>query len=150
MLHSVALHVVDSLLAFFDLHGDVDVLINVLLGSRDVHLFDVCHVICHLLDRHLCLFLANDVLNFLELATCDGAKLTESQVADLFEDMIVFIGEAQELFTLGVPVLALRRRRVDNAILDLRVAALDAKCLVDLALVVLLDQEGRDRIDRAI
>ena len=94
MLHSVALHVVDSLLSFFYLHGDVDVLINVLLGSRDVHLFDVCHVICHLLDRHLCLFLANDVLNFLELATCDGTKLTESQVADLFEDVIIFIREA--------------------------------------------------------
>ena len=147
MLHSEALHVVNTLLPFFDFHGDVHMLINVLLGLCDVHLFDVCHVIGHLLDRHLCLFLANDVLNFLELATRDGTKLTKRQVADLFEDEIVFICEAQELFGFGVPVLALRRRRVDNAVLYLRVAALDAKCLVNLPLVVLLDQEGRDRID---
>ena len=147
MLHSEALHVVNTLLPFFDFHGDVHMLINVLLGLCDVHLFDVCHVICHLLDRHLCLFLANNVLNFLELATCDGTKLTESQVADLFEDEIVFVSEAQELFSLRVPVLTFRRGWVDNAILDLRVAALDAERLVNLALVVLLDQEGRDWID---
>ena len=150
MLHSEALHVVNALLPFFDFHGDVHVLVNVLLGLRDVHLFDVSHVICHLLDRHLSLLLTNDVLNLLQLAACDRSKLTKSQVADLFEDKIVFIGEAQELCTLSVPTIVLYGRRVDNTILDISVAAIDAKCFIDLPLVVLLDQEGRDRIDGSV
>ena len=68
--------------------------------------------------------------------------MAECQVADLFEDEVVFVGEAEQFFALRVSVLSFGCRGVDNAIRDLRVAAIDAKRLVNLALVVLLDQEG--------
>lgn len=50
MLHAEALLVVDVSLSIFDLHGHVDVGVDELLAFGDVHLFDLSHVSCHVLD----------------------------------------------------------------------------------------------------
>ena len=50
MLHPEALLVVDVFLSIFDLHGDIDVGVDQLLRLRDVHFFNVRHVVGHFLN----------------------------------------------------------------------------------------------------
>ena len=50
VLHAEALHIVNALLSFLDFHGNVDMRVDKLLALCDVHLLDICHVVCHLFD----------------------------------------------------------------------------------------------------
>ena len=50
MFELETLLIVDSLLSLFDLHGNINMIINKLLAFSDIELLDLCHIGCHLLD----------------------------------------------------------------------------------------------------
>ena len=108
---------------------------------RDVHLLDFLHVLGHLFDGHLVFFLIDQALDLLKFDSSDATKSAQAHVTDLFEDKIVLIGQSEPNELFRILALSLSLSWIDDLVGDACVARGDAKRLVDLSLVVLLDAE---------
>ena len=74
----------------------------------------------------------------MKLSGSDTSKCAQTDVAHLFEDKVLLIGETQGHFLIGVPVFLRSLGRVDNLVWYARVPSVDAESLIKLPFVVLL------------
>ena len=150
MLHPEALLIVDVLLSLLYLHSDVNMRVNELFRLCYIHLFDVSHIVGHLFNRHLGLFLINQVLNLLELARCDASQGRQADVTNFAEDEILFIGKAHGYFFVRITFLRGNLCRVDNPVRNFSVTSMYAESLIKLSFIVLLHTEGRDEVNGSV
>ena len=149
MFELEALLIVDSLLPLFDLHSNIDMIVNKLLAFSDIELLNLCHIGCHLLDWHILVLSTKHGLNLIQLSGSYSSKSTHTYVTNLLEDHVLIVQfEAYNLRC--ILLLSSILRWVKYFVIYLHVARFNTKRLIKLTFIVLLNAKRRNQINWSI